>query len=122
MATALEIVNKYYDATNNKKDATAAGALMAEDFFFVGPLMRIEGKKANIELLKKFLPMHVETRLHKQFTDSNDVCSIYDLVVSNPAGGTITMPMADRMRVTNGKLTEQTIYYDPREFAKAFGM
>ena len=122
MTTALEIVNKYYDATDNKKDATAAGALMAEDFVFVGPLMRIEGKTANIELLKKFLPMHVETRLHRQFADGDDVCSIYDLVVSNPAVGTITMPMADRMRVTNRKLAEQTIYYDPREFAKAFGM
>ena len=122
MTTALEIVNKYYDATDNKKDAAAAGALMADNFVFVGPLMRVEGKTANIELLKKFLPMHVETRLQRQFADGDDVCSIYDLVVSNPAGGTITMPMADRMRVTNGKLSEQTIYYDPREFAKAFGM
>ena len=38
MNTALEIVNRYYDATNNEKDADAAGALMAEDFVFVGPL------------------------------------------------------------------------------------
>ena len=122
MTNALEIVNKYYDATDNKKDAAAAGALMAEDFVFVGPLMRVEGKTANLELLKKFLPMHVETRMRKQFADGDDVCSVYDLVVNNPAGGTITMPMADRMRVKNGKLSEQTIYYDPREFAKAFGM
>ena len=122
MSKALEIVKKYYDATDNKKDAEAAGALMADDFTFVGPLMRVEGKTANIELLRKFLPMHVETRHHRQFADGDDVCSIYDLVVANPTGGTITMPMADRIRVKQGKLSEQTIYYDPREFAKAFGM
>ena len=122
MNRALEIVNRYYDATNNKKDADAAGALMAEDFVFVGPLMKLEGKAANVELLRKFLPMHVETRMHKQFVDGDEVCSIYDLVVSNPAGGTITMPIADWIRVENGKVAEQTIYYDPREFSKAFGM
>jgi len=122
MSSALEIVNRYYDATNSKKDSDAAGALMQADFVFLGPLMKVEGKTANVELLKKFLPMHVTTRMHKQFMSDDEVCSIYDLVVSNPAGGTITMPIADWVRVENGLLAEQTIYYDPREFSKAFGM
>ena len=122
MPTSLEVVNDYYEATNNKKDPDAAAALLREDFVFAGPLMKVEGKEANIELLKRFLPMHRETRMHKQFVEGEHVCSIYDLVVSNPAGGTITMPIADWMRVEDGKVAEQTIYYDPREFSKAFGV
>ena len=118
---SLEIVNRYYDASN-KKDPNAAGMLMTDDFVFIGPLMRVEGKAANVELLKKFLPMHVEMRMHKQFVDGNDVCSIHDLVIRNPAGGNIIMPMAEWIRVRDGKIAKQTIYYDPREFSKAFGM
>ena len=118
---ALEIVNRYYEASN-KKDANAAGTLMTDDFVFIGPLMCVEGKAANVELLKKFLPMHVEMRIHKQFADGDDVCSIHDLVIRNPAGGKIIMPMAEWIHIRDGKIAKQTIYYDPREFSKAFGM
>ncbi|MEA2639844.1 MAG: hypothetical protein QOF51_1238, partial [Chloroflexota bacterium] len=77
---------------------------------------------ANVELLGQFLPAHVETRMQKQFVDGDEVCSIYDLVVASPSGETITIPMADWIRVENGLLANQTIYYDPRDFAKVFGM
>lgn len=122
MTQALEIVNRYYEATNSKKDPDAAGALMAEGFLFIGPLMRVEGRDANVDLLRQFLPAHVETRMQKQFVDGDEVCSIYDLVVASPSGEAITMPMADWIRVEDGRVANQTIYYDPREFARAFGM
>ena len=121
MTNSLEIVNRYYDASN-KKDANAAGMLMTDDFVFIGPLMQVVGKASNVELLKKFLPMHVEMRIYKQFVNGDDVCSIHDLVVRNPAGGNIIMPMAEWIHVRDGKIAKQTIYYDPREFLKAFVM
>jgi hypothetical protein len=60
--------------------------------------------------------------MHRQFADGDDVCSIYDLIMATPDGGTITLPMVDWIRVVNGRMAEQRIYYDPREFAQAFGM
>ena len=122
MTGSLEIVNEYYDATNSRKDPDAAGALMTDDFLFLGPLMRLEGRDANVALLRQFLPAHIETRMHKQFVDGDEVCSIYDLVVAGPSGAVITMAIADWIRVANGRLANQTIYYDPRDFAKAFGL
>ncbi len=122
MGKALDVVNAYYDATNNKKDAGAAAMLMDKRFVFVGPLMRLEGVAANVELLKNLLPAHKETRMLRQIADGSDVCSLYEMDVMTPVGATLTLAIADWMKVRNGKIVAQTIYYDPREFAKAFGM
>ncbi len=42
--------------------------------------------------------------------------------LKTPSGTVITLQIADWIRVAEGKIVEQRIYYDPREFAKAFGM
>jgi len=39
-----------------------------------------------------------------------------------PDGGSLTVEMADWVTVTDGKISSQRIYYDPHEFAEAFGM
>ena len=121
MAKALDSVNRFYDVTDNKK-GEGLEVLLAADMKFVGPLMQTSSAKDYIASTKQFLQMHLGTRMLKQFEQGDDVCSIYDLTVRTPSGGTITLPIADVIRVSNGKIVEQTIYYDPREFAKAFGM
>ncbi len=122
MGKALKIVNKFYDATNNQKSVQETARLIADDLTFTGPVIQTTGAKEYLALLEKFLPTHVETRMVRQFEDGDDVCSIYDLVQRTPAGGIITLRVADWIRVSNGKVTEQRIYYDPREFVKAFGL
>ena len=42
--------------------------------------------------------------------------------VRTPAGDTLTLKMADWITVTDGKISAQATYYDPRELAQAFGM
>jgi ketosteroid isomerase-like protein len=121
MDKALDVVNRFYDTTDNKK-GEGLEVLLAKDMKFVGPLMRSSSAKEYVELTKQLLQMHVETRMLRQFEQGNDVCSIYDLTLRTPSGGTITLPIADLIRVSDGKIAEQTIYYDPRDFAKAFGM
>ncbi len=44
------------------------------------------------------------------------------MTLATPAGGTLTLAFADWIRITGGKVAEQKLYYDPREFAKAFGI
>ena len=51
------------------------------------------------------------------------MCSIYELTLGTPAGGSFFVIMADWIRVVDvvdGLIAEQKIYYDPREFVKAF--
>jgi ketosteroid isomerase-like protein len=96
--------------------------LLTEDFVFMGPLMRTEGREQYLGLLGQFLPAHVGYRFHHRFVDGNEVCSVYDMDVRTPSGATLTLSMADWLAVRAGRICRQKLFYDPRGFAEAFGM
>ena len=89
---------------------------------FVGPLMKTFSAKEYIDTTRQFLQMHKATRMIRQFENGDDACSIYEMDVATPAGSMLTLEITDWIQVAGGKVAKQTIYYDPREFAKAFGM
>jgi len=122
MGKALEVVNKFYDLTNNKNTTKGLEGLLAQEMTFTGPLLRTSGAKQYVEMLGQFLKFHKTWKMIKQFEDADDVCSIYDLNLGTPSGGSFSVVIVDWIRVSNGHISEQQIYYDPREFAKAFGM
>lgn len=121
MGKALETTNRFYEITESKK-GKGLEDMIAKDMTFDGPLMKFNGAKEYIESTKQFLQMHRATRMQKQFENGNDMCSIYEMDVATPAGGMITLEIVDWVQVANGKVARQKIFYDPREFAKAFGM
>jgi limonene-1,2-epoxide hydrolase len=123
MPSPLAIVNRYLNLTSSQQaDLLQAAELLADDVVFVGPLMRTTGKDAYIGLLQQFLPAHVSTRVLRQFTDGDEVCSIDELTVRAPSGATVTLTMAEWFKLRGGLIAEHTLYYDPREFAAAFGL
>jgi ketosteroid isomerase-like protein len=71
---------------------------------------------------EQLLAFHRKTTMLRQFENGNAVCSIYELRMATPAGGELTMTMADWIDVADGKVAAQRIYFDPREFAQAFSM
>jgi hypothetical protein len=121
MGKALKVVNRFYDITENKKGKGLENVL-ASDMTFDGPLMKTSGAQDYINTTRQFLQMHKATRMLKQFENGSDVCSIYEMDIATPAGGMITVELTDWIKVSNGKVAKQKIYYDPREFAKVFGM
>jgi len=121
MGKALDVVNRFYDVTDNKKGKGMRG-LLADGMSFTGPLMQAHSADEYVAMSEKFLQFHRSTRMLKQFENGDHVCSIYEMTLSTPAGGTLLVPIADWIRVSNGRIAEQTIYYDARDFAKAFGM
>lgn len=123
MSNALAIVNRYLKLTSFAgADLPQAAELLADDVAFTGPLMRTTGKDAYVGLLQQFLPAHVSTRVLRQFADGDEVCSIDELTVRTPSGGIVTLAMAEWFKLRGGRIAEHTLYYDPREFAAAFGM
>ena len=93
MKKPLEIVNRFYELTDPKgRDVSELlgpiGEALTDDFKFIGPLMRTEGRAQYVALLGQFLPAHVAYQFHKQFEADNEVCSIYDMTVRTPTGGT----------------------------------
>ncbi len=121
MGKALDVVKKFYDITENKK-GEGLQDILTDDMTFVGPLMKTSGAKDYVKSTIQFIQMHKATRMHKHFENGNDVCSIYEMDIAKPDGGTFTIDMVDWITVSDGKVAKQKIYYDPREFAKAFGM
>ena len=121
MGKALNVVNRFYELTN-KRQTKGLEEMIDKGIIFAGPLIKTSGAKQFIELNEQFLPFHRGVKMFKQFENDDDVCSIYELKASTPAGRNISLLLADWIRVSQGKIVEQRIYYDPREFAKAFGM
>lgn len=127
MRAPLDTVNQFLELTSPKgRDLEfllpQISKMLAEDFVFTGPLMKIEGRANYLELLSKFLGVHVGLEVRRQFVDNDDVCSINELTVKSPAGALVTMPMAEWFRLKDDVIHAHEIFYDPREFARAFGM
>lgn len=121
MDTALDIVNRFYEATD-RHDADSLAAMIADDMIFVGPLMTTDTASAYVGLNRDLLPRHVGTRMQHQFRDGDQVCSVYEMDVTTPADGILTLQIADLLTVRDGTISSQRLYYDPRAFAEAFGL
>ncbi len=121
MKTAREIVNHFYDVCNHQQGEGLAN-LVAEHIAFEGPIMRLTGAAQYIGAVGPLLKFHKGMTMLKQFEDGDQVCSIYEMTLGTPTGGSLTLAFADWIRIADGKVAEQKLYYDPREFAKAFGI
>ena len=106
----------------NNRGGTGLRELVADDIRFVGPLMQASGAEQYVAMNQQLLPFHKGSKMLRQFVDGNEVCSIYEMTMGTPSGGTIVFPLVDWIRVSGGRVAEQRIYFDPREFGKAFDM
>ncbi len=113
MGQALDIVITFMQS----KDI----ALLADDFRFIGPVDQTTGIEAFMKLNESFFPLVTGMRMLIQFEHGNDVCSIYEMDLTSPSGTSLTLNIADWVIVKNGKMVEERLYYDAREFAAAFG-
>jgi ketosteroid isomerase-like protein len=115
---AQEFVNAFL----HEKDVRAAVRLLDDDVVFVGPLLSCTGKAAYAALLENFLPAHVETRVLRQLAEGDEVCSMNELVVRAPTGEILTLALAEWFKLRGGLIAEHRVFYDPRAFARAFGI
>lgn len=118
--TSAEVVNAYYDAL--EKRCNDWRDFVTDDVKFEGPIQKASGKKEFVALNEQFLQCLRETRVVKRFAEGDNVCSICESVITTPAGKPITVSYAEWARVTKNRISEFRIFYDPRDFARAFGM
>lgn len=124
--STTEIVQTFYRLNNEvpagKARLEELQALLAPDFTFTGPLMQVKGAGQFIGLLRQFMPFHKSVTVVKQFPGQGEVCSITRLQLKTPAGGQLSVDVAEVIQVEAGRIKSLTIYYDPRGFAAAFPM
>jgi ketosteroid isomerase-like protein len=121
MSRALDIVNRFYEATDAGR-LDDLRDLVSDDVTFTGPVMTARGAQEYVAMNEQLLGFHTGTTMLRQLEDGDDVCSIYELGMRTPAGGALTLTIADWIRVEDGKIAAQRIYFDPRAFTQAFGM
>jgi ketosteroid isomerase-like protein len=119
-AHAREVVERYYAAFDAHRHEWQD--LVADDVVFEGPLQRAHGKAEFVALTGQFLSAHRATRLLRRIADGSTVTSMFEFVVDAPNGQQLTCPVAEWATVSDGRISEFHVFYDPREFARAFGM
>jgi ketosteroid isomerase-like protein len=120
MESALNVVKKYYEAFDAHRDGWQE--LVADDITFVAPIQKADGKQEFVALTAQFLRFHKQTRVLRRFEEGDSVCSIFEFVLDTPSGDPLTCQVAEWARVDRGRISELRIFYDPRGFAKAFGL
>lgn len=120
MKSPIEVLKKYYEAFDAHRDGWQE--LVADDVTFDAPIQKTKGKKEFVALTEQFLHFHKETHLLKRFEQGDSVCSIFKFVMNTPAGQPLTCEVAEWARVEEGRISDIKLLYDPRGFAKAFGL
>ncbi len=118
MTKPTEIINQFYDAWN-KKDTTLMAKLMSDDATYEGPLVQWKGKTQYIEGAKQIIAGGFEKiSVVKQFEENNFVCTIMNIDINTPSG-LVTANVAELTKISDGKISEQKTYYDPRKILDA---
>lgn len=120
MGKAREIIERYYDAFDRKDPAWKQ--LVATDVRFEAPLQHASGSEEFNKITEMFLGFHKATRVVARFEEGDRVCSILEFDLATPAGGEMSCVITELAIVEDGRLSDVKIIYDPREFARAFGL
>jgi ketosteroid isomerase-like protein len=117
---AQEVVERYYAAFDAHRNEWQD--LVTDDVVFDGPVQHASGKAEFVGMTEQFLGAHRATRLLRRIADDDTVMSMFEFVIQPPSGEQLTCPVAEWATVTDGRISEFRVYYDPREFVRAFGM
>jgi ketosteroid isomerase-like protein len=111
---ALDVVNAYLTSFY-VGDFEQAGTVVSDDFVFVGPFLQVESKERFFEGAEGLRAIVRGHRLLKQWADSNNVSSIYDVDFVTPTGaGSIVMSEWHELR--DGELVSGRIIFDSAAF------
>ncbi len=116
---ARDVVERYYAAFDAHRNEWQD--LVTDDVVFEGPVQHARGKAAFVDLTAQFLGAHRATRLLRRIADGSTVTSMFEFVIEAPNGQQLTCPVAEWATVSDGRISEFRVFYDPREFVRAFG-
>lgn len=118
---AIDIVNNYFDILENKKGEGLADVI-TEDVTFDGIFVKASGRQDFVNKFQSWVQLKKKYHTIKQFVDGNQVCSIQEIDITTPTGAKTKMELADWIELRDGKIANERVYFDPREFGKAMGL
>jgi ketosteroid isomerase-like protein len=104
------VVDRYFAALQ-KKDFAAIRPLVHDDVTFKGALGTTDGAEEYISGLTQMMANMTGMERRVVFGEGEDVCQIYDLVLTTPA---VTLPIAQWITVRDGRIAMLQVFFDPR--------
>lgn len=100
-----------------KGDRDGARALLADDLHFKGPFDEFHRADDYLAAIMKLAQIVKGTENVMSFVAGDEVAVFYDMVTNTPAG---TAAIAERYRVSGGKVVALRAIFDARPFAPLF--
>ena len=116
MEQAKEVVQGFQKAMG-AGDWAPARRYLSDDLNFVGPFESFTKSDDYLAALQKLHHIVERVEPRKMFVDGEDVCMLYDMVTSTPAG---TAFISEWYKVKGGKVASVRVVFDPRPFAPLF--
>ena len=118
--TARDVVERYYAAFDAHRNEWQD--LVTDDVVFEGPVQHARGKAEFVDLTAQFLSAHRATRLLRRIADGRHRHVDVRVRHRRAKRTTTDVPRRGVGDVSDGRISEFRVYYDPREFVRAFGM
>ncbi|MDO5978958.1 nuclear transport factor 2 family protein [Flavivirga spongiicola] len=118
--TALEILEVFQQSISAQTPDWMD--LMDENIVFQGPVDKVEGKEANINLHLEFGKLIRGHELLSITGGENIVSTQVILKIETPSGKIIALDIAEFYTIEEGKIKAMKIYYDPTEYKKEFNL
>lgn len=113
-ATAVDVAATYFEAWRDR-DFGRLRSVLADDVEFTGPLASIRGADVCLKGLQGLAGITTGIDIQKVFVDGNDTLTWYDLSTSVAE----TVPVANWIRVEDGRITSIRVAFDARGLAAA---
>ena len=117
--TTKNLLETYYKGFANKEGWER---VIADDFTFTGGDMTnkkpVIGKQAYIEVINRFSLVFRAMRVKEMIIDNDKACVIGNYDYQFPNGKKLNGDVAEIWKVTDGKLSSLTIFFDTLTFEK----
>lgn len=113
--TVNEIVDRYYDAWENK-GGDFGDVPLADDFSFKGPMASFDSAEGYRQMARQAGSLVTSWNVRQQVIDGNRAFSVIDWEMALPVA---PMSAAEVLEVEDGKIVRGELFYDAEELRRA---
>jgi len=108
----IDLAIAYLNSWNNGQIANGR-KYVSDDYHFNGPIDEFHNAKDAFAAFEQLAPLVVGIEIASIVEKGDDLAAFYIFKVKAPIG---SVPIAEHLKMRNGKIIDSRIYYDPRTF------
>ena len=116
--SALDVVNKFFDAVEARDFERAQALLSADNFSYEGPIERFDNAAAFVQSFSRIGSILEALKRRRMFIDGDEVCAI--LTYETTLEAIESTRIAHWICVEQGRITRIESFFDARAYARMF--